>query len=285
MKKKSILVVGSSGMIGSEIVKILEKQGHKVRGITSNKSLFPFSKGGFEKVFANLETGEGINHAFEGIDRAFFLSPPGFVDQYKIISPLIQAAKKSGLEKVVLMTALGVNHNETSPFRRAELELEKSGLSFNIVRPNWFMQNFNTFWIQGILEKNKILLPAGQSKVSFIDARDISAVAATLLTSDDKNNCAFDLTGSEGIDHNEVANAISKAVDRKITYEEIKPSVLKEQLLSAGLKDDYSSFVVSLFEYIRNGFNASETNNVKEILGREPIGIKKYVDDYKNNWL
>ncbi len=285
MKRKSILIVGSSGMIGSEIVKILEKQGHKVRGTTSNKFLFPFSNGGFEKVYANLETGEGINQAFEGIDSAFFLCPPGYVDQYKILSPLIQAAKSWGLEKVVLMTALGVNHKEDSPFRRAELELEKSGLPFNIVRPNWFMQNFSTFWIQGIIEKNKILLPAGQSKVSFIDARDISAVAATLLTSDDRNNTAFDLTGSEGIDHNEVANAISAVVDRKITYEEIKPSVLKEQLISAGLKDDYSSFLVSLFEYIRNGFNASATNNVKEILGRDPIGIKKYVEDYRNNWL
>jgi uncharacterized protein YbjT (DUF2867 family) len=56
------------------------------------------------------------------------------------------------------------------------------------------MQNFNTFWIQGIIKSNKILLPAGDAKVSFIDARDISDVATILLTSNIHNNKAFDLT-------------------------------------------------------------------------------------------
>jgi uncharacterized protein YbjT (DUF2867 family) len=285
MKSKSILVVGASGIVGSEIVKLLLDQGHKVRGTTSKKSLYPLSKAGFEKVYANLETGEGVHNAFEGIDRAFLLSPPGYVDQYAILSPLIQAAKNWGLEKIVLMTALGVNHNEASPFRKTEIKLESSGIPFNIVRPNWFMQNFNTFWLQGILEKNKILLPAGQAKASFIDARDISAVAAKLLISDDKNNTAFDITGLEGIDHNKVANIISKVTKKDITYEEISPSTLKEQLLASGLKEDYTNFIITLLEYLRNGFNASVTNTVKEILGREPIGIQKYAEDYRNCWL
>src|SRR6185503_14578197 len=103
-------------------------------------------------------------------------------DQYKVLSPLIQEAKRQGLEKVVLMTAMGANAVETAPFRRAEIELEKSGLTYNIVRPNWFFQNFNTFWIQGILNYGKILVPGGNAKTSFIDARDISAVVAKLLT-------------------------------------------------------------------------------------------------------
>ena len=285
MKSKSILVVGASGIVGSEIVKILLEQGHNVRGTTSKKSLYPLTKVGFEKVYANLETGEGINNAFEDIDRAFFLSPPGYVNQYAMLSPLIQSAKKWGLEKVVLMTAFGVNHNESSPFRKAEIELEKSGLSYNIIRPNWFMQNFNTFWLQGILEQNKILLPAGQAKVSFIDARDIAAVAAKLLISEELNNIAFDITGSKELDHEEVAHVISEATERNISYEEISPSTMKARLLAAGLKENYSNFIITLLEYLRNGYNTNVTNAVKDILGREPIEIKKYAQDYKNNWL
>ena len=170
MKKDLILVVGASGTVGSEVVRILKANGHSVRQATSQPSTKT------DLVQVNLATKEGISQAFAGVDKAFFLSPPGFTNQYEILSPLIQQAQKSHLKKVVLMTALGANASESTPFRRAEIELEKSGLIFNIVRPNWFMQNFNTFWIQGIREQGKILLPAGKAKTSFIDARDISAV-------------------------------------------------------------------------------------------------------------
>lgn len=48
---------------------------------------------------------------------------------------------------------MGVEHAPPeAPFRKLELELENSGLKYNIIRPNWFMQNFQTYWIGGILK-------------------------------------------------------------------------------------------------------------------------------------
>jgi uncharacterized protein YbjT (DUF2867 family) len=84
----------------------------------------------------------------------------------------------------------------TAPLRKAERHLEASGLAYNVIRPNWFMQNFNTFWLHGIQTAGQIFLPVGQAKGSFIDARDIAAVAAVLLTSDAFDNRDFDLTGA-----------------------------------------------------------------------------------------
>ena len=169
-KNETVLIVGASGTVGSELVRLLKADGYQTRAITSQKT-----KVGPGQVYANLATGESLSAAFEGVDRAYLLSPPGYADQYKILSPLIQEAKRRGLKKVVLMTAMGANANEASPLRRAEVELEKSGLTYNIIRPNWFMQNFNTFWVQGIREQHVIALPAGTARTSFIDARDISA--------------------------------------------------------------------------------------------------------------
>ena len=281
MKKDLILIVGASGTVGSEIAKELKQQGYQVRTTTS-KSV---STGNQEMVHINLATGEGIKAALDGVDRAFFLSPPGYADQYKLLSPLIQEAKRKGLKKVVLMTAMGANAVETSPFRRAELELEKSGINYNIIRPNWFLQNFNTFWIQGIKEQGKILLPAGKAKVSFIDARDIAAVASKLLTTDDLNNKAFDLTGPEAVDHDQVAQAISGATHKNITYQEIEPSVLRTGLLAAGLPADYSDFLLMILSFLKEGYNASVNENVTFILGRDPKKLSQYTNDYKKSWL
>jgi uncharacterized protein YbjT (DUF2867 family) len=274
-----ILVVGASGNVGSEIVRLLKEQGHSVKTTTSKPSRSA------DQVHVDLLTGQGIHEAFEGVDRAFFLSPGGYADQYKTLSPLIQEAKRRGLEKVVLMTAMGADANEASPMRRAELELEKSGLAYNIIRPNWFMQNFNTFWVQGIHQQGKILLPAKKAKVSFIDTRDISAVAAKLLTTGQFDNRAFNLTGPTAIDHDEVAQWISKSTGKKIVYQEITPADLRKGLLGAGLREDYTDFLLLIFGYLAEGYNATTTDSVKSIIGRDPISFAQYAQDYKKSWL
>ncbi len=279
-KNETVLIVGASGTVGSELVRLLKADGYQTRAVTSQKA-----KVGPGQVYANLATGEGLSAAFEGVDRAYLLSPPGYADQYKILSPLIQEAKRRGLKKVVLMTAMGANANEASPLRRAEVELEKSGLTYNIIRPNWFMQNFNTFWVQGIREQHVIALPAGTARTSFIDARDISAVAARLLVDDSLSGKAFDLTGPAAVTHAEAAAAISSATGLSVRYQDIEPKVLKDGLLSAGLPADYVDFMILIFGFLKEGYSAGLTSSVKDILGREPHSLTQYVQDYKKSWL
>lgn len=276
MKNDLILIVGASGMVGSEIIKLLKADGYRTRATTSKPV-----KNSENLAHVNLVTGEGIKDAFEGVDRAFFLSPPGYANQFALLSPLIQEAKRRGLKKVVLMTAMGADANEASPFRQAELALEKSGLNYNIIRPNWFLQNFHTFWGQGIQQFDKILLPAGDAKVSFIDARDIAATAAKLLTSDQFERQAFDLTGPLAVDHSEAAAAISKASGRKISYQEISPNDFLTGLLGVGLPKDYAEFLVLIMGFLREGYSARTTASVKEITGVEPRTLTQYANDYK----
>lgn len=280
MKKEKILVIGANGTVGRELVKILKLKGYFVRSTTS-KSVVNSD----ELVQVDLSTGEGVNAAFEGVNRAFLISPPGYADQFAILSPLIQEAKRRGLNKVVLMTAFGANANESAPFRRAEIELEKSGLNYNIIRPNWFFQNFNTFWINSINEQKQILLPAGNAKVSFIDARDIAEVAAKLLISEGYDRQAFDLTGSEEVDHNQVAKVISEIVGKKIEYKEVSPESFKQGLMGVGIPEDYIDFLVLIFSFLKAGYNAAKTTSVVDITGQKPRTLLDYASDYKNSWL
>jgi uncharacterized protein YbjT (DUF2867 family) len=278
MNKELILVVGANGMVGTELVRLLKDQGKNVRTTTSKAAT------GANEVHLNLVTGEGLKDAFEGVTKAFFLSPPGYADQHALLSPLVQEAKRRGLEKVVLMTAMGANAVETSPFRRVEIELEKSGLTYNIIRPNWFMQNFHTFWIQGIKAQGKIFLPAGQAKTSFIDARDISAVAAKLLTSNVLENQDLDLTGPEALTHGEVAHELALATGKRIAYQEIPPEEFRQGLYGAGLPKDYADFLVLIMGFLREGYSERTTENVRKILGREPSPFRQYAKDFKNQW-
>ncbi len=265
-----ILVVGASGLIGSELTRLLRAQGQEVKTTTGKKG---------QAGYVNLQTGEGLKQAFDGVDRAFFLSPGGIADSYSILSPLIQEAKRRGLQKVVLMTAMGANASDETLFRRAEIELEKSGLSYNIIRPNWFMDNFTTYWIQSI-RQGVLELPTKDAKTSFIDTRDIAAVAAKLLTDDSLRNRDFDLTGPESLTHAQIAAQISQVASHAVAYRNGTSEGLKKGLLGAGASEDYANFLVLIMGFLAEGYNARVTTCVKDITGREPRAFAAYAKEH-----
>ena len=276
------LVIGASGTVGSNIVKDLVALGHQVRATTSRKDATG-TKGSVDTVLLNLASGEGIAAALKGVDGAFLLAPPGYADQEKLLSPIVAEATRQKTGKVVLMTAMGANAADT-PFRRVEQQLEASGLRYNVIRPNWFMQNFQTFWAHGINADGRIALPAGTAKTSFIDARDIAAVAVRLLTTNDQDNKAFDITGPESLTHAEVAAILANETGRNIAYQDIDPDVLRKGLLAGGVPADYTEFLLVILGFLKQGYAEPITSEVKNLLGREPIRFAKYAKDARAAW-
>jgi len=273
------LVVGSNGTVGSQLVQLLTRKGHDVLGATSRKA------SGSGQVQLNLATGEGLAAAFEGVDRAFLFSPPGYTNQDELLAPFLDAARARGLRKVVLMSAMGANANESAPLRKAEIYLEKSGVPYNIVRPNWFMQNFNTIWLGSILKQGKILLPLGKAKGSFIDTRDIAATVAELLTRDDWNNRDFDLTGAQALDHEEVAAILSRETGRAIAFEDISAEAMLSALLKHKVPKNYAEFLVLILGFFKAGYSERTTPAVQEITGKKPGSFEQYAKDYRSAWL
>ncbi len=273
------LVICASGNVGSELVRLLRADHREVIEATSRKELKP------GQVHLNLITKEGMKTAFDGVSRAFLLSPPGHTNQHELMRPVIGMAQEKKLNKVVLMTAMGANADDTSPMRKAEMQLENAGIPYNIIRPNWFMQNFHTFWMDGILKQGKIFLPVGKAKGSFIDSRDIASVAYSLLTSDQFSNRDFDLTGGRALDHDEVAYLLTRASGKKITYQDIRPDEMLPGLLSAGLPADYAHFLLMILNYFKLGYAEAVTDSVEKITGKHPRTFEHYVEDYKNMWM
>lgn len=272
------LVTGASGQIGSALVDQLLAQSQTVRRATSRTPTQP------GEVQLNLATGEGLVAAFTGVDQLFLMCPPGHANQHELLIPAIDAAKGAGVRKVVLLSAMGANADDSIPLRRAELHLERSGLAWNVIRPNWFMQNFHTFWLHGIQTEGQIFLPVGAAKGSFIDTRDIAAVAAKLLSSDDFVNAAHDLTGSESLDHTQVAAILSKAAGRTIGYTDIPEEAMRQGLLGAGLPTDYTEFLLVILGAFKAGFAERITDGVQRITGKAPIRFEQYAQDFAERW-
>lgn len=273
------LVIGAHGTVGAELSRLLAAQGQTVRRATSRTPTAA------DEVPLNLLTGAGLAAALDGADQAFLLAPPGHVNQHELLNPVIHQARASGVRKVVLMSAMGANADPAAPLRQVELHLEASGLAWNVIRPNWFMQNFHTYWLHGIVTQGLIQLPLGDAKGSFIDTRDIAASAAALLSGDGFVNRDFDLTGAEALDHHQVAALLSQATGRAVGYQDIPPEAMRAGLQGAGLPAPYVEFMLVILGYFKAGYAERTTDAVATLTGRAPRSFAAYAQDHRAAWL
>lgn len=269
-----ILVVGATGNIGRPLVAALVAKGEEVKA--ASRAGTPVD--GAEGVVFDIADPATFGPALEGVDRAFVMLPTGSLAIKELLVPVIEAAAARGA-KVVLLSVLGADADDEIPYRQAELALEREGTPWVVLRPNWFSDNFHTFWKPGI-DHGVIALPAGEGKSSFIDARDIAASAAAALTTDRFDGRAFDLTGPQALGYADAAAILSTLLGKPVAYQAIDDDAFVAMLTGAGVPEAYGRFLASIFYPVREGWTARVTDAVETLTGRPPRSVESYAKDH-----
>ena len=295
--KKTILVTGATGTVGSEVVKHLAASSPfsdyniKAAVHSKNKSdqLRQFENSGVEIVDLDYAKQETIAHALNNVDKVFLqtLPIPNVVD---ISSNLINEAKKNGVKYIVKLSAMGAGSEPRSTILRLHGEEEKiienSGIPYTFLRPPAFMQNFVTQFGHTIRSQNAFYVPAADAKMSFIDARDISTLATAILTNNNHEmrqyhkNKTYDITGRDALSYGQVAEILSNEVGRKISYVDITEDEARKGMKQIGVDNWSIDIMMELFGIIRAGYGSETTNEVEHITGRKPISFTQFASDY-----
>ena len=154
--------------------------------------------------------------------------------------------------------------------------IEESGIAYTFLRPNAFMQNFVNFYSHTIKEQGALSLPAGDGKVSFVDARDIAAVAVQALTNNNgkHNSKTYDITGPEAISYDEAVNILSEQVGKKISYVKVSKDDAFKAMKDIGLDDWLIITILEGYNNLRQVYFSPVTTVVREFTGKKPIFSK-----------
>ena len=280
------LIIGATGRVGIELVKLLTEKGEAVRAATRNPSAASAKiPGSAEIVEFDFDRPETFAPAVKGIAKVFLMARPG--DNYadKVAMPFVDVAKKEGVQLIVNLTAMGVEQDDSFMLRVLEKYIEASEVPFIHLRPNWFMQNFDSGpMFADIRATGALHIPASDAKLSFIDVRDIAAVGLATLTEPHHVGKAYTLTGTEAFNHYEAVDMLSRVAGKKITYVPLSEEVACAALNKAGVAGDLVERWKQFYQKVRQGLCATVTHDVESILGRPAITFEQYAKDYAASW-
>ena len=281
---KSILVIGAKGNVCLETIKILsQKVVHTKVGARDTERARKMKLPNTEIFQFDYCKPETFGSIFKNVDNWLLVSPPAYLNIHNCVKKVIDHAKENGVKNIVNISQLGIQNDE-HPMRIIEDHIENSGINYTFLRPNCYMQYFNTYFRNSIIEDNAIKLPAGNAKTSFVDMRDVAESASKLLLEDELKNKTFRLTGSEALNLYSIAEIFTEILARKIDYFEITEEQYRILLQFEGWRNKPINESIELCRFVKQGWNSVVTEGVIDILGKEPRKFKEYVYDHINFW-
>ena len=283
-----IAIVGATGNTGRATVKELRALGEIPLCIVRNADKAKEVLGEDARVaVANVDDRAALEVALKGVKRVFIVTghnPQSGEQQLNIV----EAAKAAGAEFIVKVSggaSMATADSETPVGRghhMVEQAIRDSGLGWTILRPGLFMQNVLA---QAALIKNdsKIALPfAPDLPLSFVDTRDVGAVGAHVVR-DAKQYVGkvIEYSGPAST-YAAFAKDFSAVLGRTINYIGVTFEQAEAALKARGLPEWLIAHQLAIARLAaKGGFSKAHPQPIRDILGREPISTRKFVEDHK----
>jgi len=271
-----ILVTGANGFIGPKVVHALRAQGRDVRALVRRPERATYLGGlGAEVVAGDVTDQVSLLSAIKGCTHVVHLvaiiqgRPEQFHEVMTIgTQNLIGAAKAEGVQRFVLMSALGTSETaaQTVPYFAAKLAEERDvaawGLEYTTFRPSFVFGRdggaLPTFIRQVKLSPVVTVIGSGLQRSQPIWVEDVAAIFATSVDLPDAANRTFELGGPDTVDWNGLYTTIAKVLGkrRKLVHVPIglarSGARLTERLPGAPLSVDQVSMIQGADNVVSN---------------------------------
>lgn len=279
-----ILVVGSTGNVGSKIVRELSTRKVAFRALVRKPTdRDRLQAQGVDAALGDITQVESVRPALKGIQRLYLLSPSSerLAD---IESAIVDEARKEGVQHIVKHSVLGADIHASCPLTSvhayAEEAIKASGIPYTFLRLNSFMQNFATTHTWSIIAQNAFYESLAHALVSHVDTRDVATAAANILTETGHEGRTYDITGPEALSNDQIAAKLSNIVGREIRYEPISDEAMQQGLSAAGFSQWYANAVVELYRFFRQGGGAPVTPDLEQLIKRKPLTLDNYLQEH-----
>jgi NAD(P)H dehydrogenase (quinone) len=268
----SIVVTGATGQLGRLVVESLLRRGVPAEQITATgrrtETLADFADRGLNVRLADFDDPASLREAFTGADRLLLISGSEVGQRVGQHTNAIRAAKDAN---VGLIAYTSITRADTSTLlladehRATEALLAESGIPHVVLRNGWYTENY-TAQLPVYLEHG-IAGAAGDGRVSAATRADFAEAAAAVLTEDGHAGATYEL-GGEAFTMSELADVVSAATGRAVTYTDLPVEQYTQVLVAAGLPRPVAEVYADGDRGVADGELFVDTVDLEKLLGR-----------------
>jgi uncharacterized protein YbjT (DUF2867 family) len=236
---KLILVTGATGAQGGAAARHLLKKGFKVRAFVrddSKPAALELKKLGAEVFKGELDNKNSISEVVKGAYGVFSVQnfwEHGYEKEIQQGKNVADASKSADIKHLVYNSVASSDKKTGLVHFDSKWEIEKYihglGIPYTIVKPVFFMENFNG-WFKPVEKDGEYTLNMGMhpdTKLQMIAVDDIGAIVSMVFENPDTYlNKTIEIAGDE-LNMVEVANEYSKHYGKKVNFNEIPLDVLR----------------------------------------------------------
>ena len=268
-----ILVIGGTGTVGSAVVGRLVKRGDGVRVLTRSAAKSGTLPAGADGVVGDMGDPASLRAAMEGVDGVFLIVPVAR-DETRLGLNAVGAAKGAKVGRIVYLSVFGAETAPEIPHFIGKVPIEEavraSGLSYTILRPNYFFQNDEG--LIPAIAQGMYPQPLGEVGVNGVDVGDIADAAVAALTSSGHEGATIPLVGPDVLTGPSVASTYAKHLGRPVAYGGDDLDDWSDRM-AEHMPDWMVADLKAMFDrFQRHGLRASDADlaAVRQALGREP---------------
>jgi uncharacterized protein YbjT (DUF2867 family) len=277
-----MILVTTAGKVGSETARLLRERDVPVRVLVrdpAKAAARALAEAGAEIAAGDLGVPASIDEAMRGISGVVLVSPAVPAQELSVVA----SAAKAGVGHVVKATSKAPADSPIARRRwQAEIEagLADSGIPHTLLRSNAYMQNVLAL-APAIAATSSFGSSAGQGRSGLVDARDVAAVAAEIITSPAaRAGKTYWLTGPQLVSNYDVAAVLSKLLGRTISYRELTFAENKDEMIRAGIPEQIAEMNAQAFSLTAAGDAEWVTQDVPSLLGRPARSFEQFAVDY-----
>jgi uncharacterized protein YbjT (DUF2867 family) len=230
MKTGTILVTGATGHQGGAVARALRAGGHKVRALTrkpEGEAARALAGNGAEVARGDLDDAASLEKALAGAWGVFAVQntwEAGVEGEEQQGKRLAELARRAGVHHFVY-SSVGSAHRHTGiPHFENKWRIEQTVRklafpSYAILRPVFFMENFQSAWFKPGLDEGKLMIALRpDTPVQLIAVDDIGAYGRLVFEQAESfNGRELDIAGDE-VTMPEAARILGEAMKRKVAF-------------------------------------------------------------------
>jgi NAD(P)H dehydrogenase (quinone) len=271
----SVVVTGATGHLGRLVVEHLLADGVAADQIVATgrrtEKLDDLAQG-VRTAVADFDDEATLSAAFAGADTVLLVSASEAGRRVSQHTRAIEAARAAGVRRVVYTSA---PHADTTALvlapdhKATEEALRASGLTWTILRNNWYAENYEATLAQA-RDTGVILSSTGRGRVGIAPRDDYAAAAAVVVAdgSGAHDDRVYELSGDVAVTFDDLADAASVVLGVPVAHRNVSTDEHAAVLRDAGLDEGTIGFVVTLDADIARGDLADVTSDLRDLIGR-----------------